>query len=53
MKLSKEDVDLAYIEDVLPKKMKWNLEEIKKYSFWRDIKIMFMTVFAVFKKSNN
>ncbi len=49
----KEDVDLAYIEDVLPKKMKWNLEEIKKYSFWRDIKIMFMTVFAVFKKSNN
>ena len=48
----KEDVDLAYIEDVLPKKMKWNLEEIKKYSFWRDIKIMFMTVFAVFKKSN-
>ena len=46
----KDDVDKAYIEEVLPQKMKWNLSEIKKFGFWRDIKIMFMTVFAVLGK---
>jgi len=46
----KEDADKAYIEEVLPQKMKWNLSEIKKFGFWRDIKIMFMTVFAVLGK---
>lgn len=46
----KEDVDKAYIEDVLPQKMEWNLSEIEKYGFWRDVKIMFMTVFAVLGK---
>ena len=46
----KEDVDEVYIEEVLPQKMKWNLSEIKKFSFWRGIKIMFMTVFAVLGK---
>jgi len=43
----KDDVDKAYIEEVLPQKMKWNLSEIERYGFWRDIKIMFMTIFAV------
>ena len=46
----KEDVNKAYMEGVLPQKMKWNLSEIKKFGFWRDIKIMFMTVFAVLGK---
>ena len=46
----KDDVDKAYIEEVLPQKMKWNLSEIKKFGFWRDIKVMFMTVFAVLGK---
>ena len=46
----KEDVDKTYIEKVLPQKMKWNLSEIKKFGFWRDIKVMFMTVFAVLGK---
>ena len=46
----KDDVDKAYVEEVLPQKMKWNLSEIKKFGFWRDIKIMFMTVFAVLGK---
>lgn len=45
----KEDVDLVYMEEVLPKKMQYNLSEIYKFGFFRDIKIMFMTVFAVFK----
>lgn len=44
-----EDVDKAYIDKVLPQKMEWNLSELNKYGFWRDIKIMFMTVLAVFK----
>lgn len=42
-----EDVDIAYIEKVLPGKMKYNLSAIARYSFWRDIRIMIMTVFAV------
>ena len=45
-----KDVDVSYIEDVLPVKMKHNLEAIEKFSFWGDIKIMFMTVFAVLGK---
>ena len=42
-----EDVDKTYIEEVLPGKMKYNLESLKKFTFWGDIKIMFMTVFTV------
>ena len=45
-----EDVDKTYIEEVLPGKMKYNLESLKKFTFWGDIKIMFMTVLAVLKK---
>ena len=46
----KEDVNKVYLEEVLPQKMKWNLSEIKRFGFWRDIKIMLMTVFAVLGK---
>lgn len=42
-----EEVDRMYIEEVLPRKMKWNLKGIKEFSFWNDIKLMFMTFFAV------
>lgn len=45
-----EDVDKAYIEDILPAKMYYNLKGIEKFSFFGDIKIMFMTVFAVLGK---
>jgi lipopolysaccharide/colanic/teichoic acid biosynthesis glycosyltransferase len=45
-----EDVDKVYVEDVLPDKMYYNLRAIERFSFWRDIKIMFMTVFAVLGK---
>ncbi len=44
------DVDKAYIEEVLPQKMSYNLRSIEKFGFWQDIKIMFMTVFAVLGK---
>ena len=42
-----EDVDTVYIHDVLPGKMRYNLEELKSFSFLSDIKTMFRTVFAV------
>ena len=45
-----EDVDKTYVEKVLPGKMRYNLKAIEKFSFWGDIKIMFMTVFAVLGK---
>lgn len=45
-----DDVDKVYIEKILPEKMYYNLREIKNFSFWHDIKIMFMTVFAVLGK---
>ncbi len=45
-----EDTDTVYVEKVLPAKMRYNLEAIEKFGFWSDIKIMFMTVFAVLGK---
>lgn len=42
-----EDADQVYVEQVLPEKMKYNLTYMKRFQFWRDIKIMFDTVFAV------
>ncbi len=45
-----EDPDQVYIEEVLPGKMHYNLKAIEAFSFWGDIKIMFMTAFAVLGK---
>lgn len=45
-----EDVDKVYVEKILPGKMYYNLKEIEQFSFWSDIKVLFMTVFAVFGK---
>lgn len=42
------DVDAVYIHDVLPGKMRYNLQSLKDFSFFSDIKTMFRTVFAVF-----
>ena len=44
------DVDAVYIREVLPGKMKYNLEELKEFSFFSDIQTMFRTVFAVLGK---
>ena len=41
------DPDKVYIDEVLPQKMKYNLEYIEKFNFFYDIKLMFMTFFAV------
>jgi len=45
-----EDVDLVYVMDILPEKMKYNLSSLKKFSLMNDIKVMLRTVKAVFLK---
>ncbi len=47
---SAEDVEKIYVEKILPDKMKYNLKGIENFSFFSDIKIMFMTFFAVLGK---
>jgi lipopolysaccharide/colanic/teichoic acid biosynthesis glycosyltransferase len=44
-----ENVDDVYVEKVLPQKMEYNLQSLKKYGFFRDIGTMFKTVIAVLK----
>ena len=44
------DVDRVYVEEVLPGKMKYNLQSIKEFSFIGEIATMFRTVFAVLGK---
>lgn len=41
--------DKTYVEEILPEKMKYNLQSIEKFNFMEDIKIMFMTALAVIK----
>lgn len=45
-----EDVDKVYVETVLPGKMKYNLQSIKRYSFFGEIATFFKTAVAVVKK---
>lgn len=44
-----ENADEIYVQKILQEKMKYNLREIEKYSFWRDISTMIRTVLAVIK----
>jgi len=45
-----EGVDKVYIEQVLPAKMVWNLESVRRFRFLREILTMFRTVLAVLGK---
>ena len=45
-----DDVDKVYMEQVLPEKMAWNLESIRRFRFLREILTMFRTALAVFGK---
>lgn len=47
--VSGEDADRVYVEKILPEKMKWNLDEIKKFGFFREIGTMVKTVVAVMR----
>ena len=44
-----KDTDVAYVEDVLPGKMKYNLEYLKQFSVLHDLKICIDTVIGVLK----
>lgn len=41
------DPERIYIEEILPKKMEWNLRGIEEYGFFKEIEVMFMTVFSL------
>lgn len=47
---SASDVDKVYVEQVLPAKMEWNLESIRRFRFLREILTMVRTVLAVLGK---
>lgn len=42
-------VDQAYVEEVLPEKMRYNLAYLREFSFFGDIKLMFQTIIEVVK----
>lgn len=44
-----DNVEKTYLEVVLPDKMKYNLAAIRSFSFIDDIKVMILTVLAVFR----
>ncbi len=44
-----DNVDEIYIKEVLPAKMEYNLRELEKFNFGRDIRTMFLTIFAVLR----
>lgn len=48
-----DDVDRVYVQEVLPEKMKYNLQSIRHFSFFGEIATMFRTVFAVLGKDYN
>ena len=41
--------DVAYIDHVLPEKMKYNLEYMRNFSFLKDIGLMWKTFVSVLK----
>lgn len=45
-----ENADAVYTETVLPAKMRYNLEQLKKTSLRNDLRVMVMTVLAVLGK---
>jgi lipopolysaccharide/colanic/teichoic acid biosynthesis glycosyltransferase len=46
----KEDPIQYYISEIMPVKLKLNLKYINDQSFWLDVKIIFKTIFSIFKK---
>ncbi|WP_072524740.1 sugar transferase [Clostridium sp. Marseille-P3244] len=48
-----DNVDRVYVKEVLPGKMKYNLQSIRKFGFWSEITTMIRTVFAVLGKKYN
>ena len=47
------DVDIVYVEQVLPGKMKWNLLSISNFSIGAEFRTLFRTIAAVLGKDYN
>ena len=48
-----KNVDIVYVREILPEKMKYNLQSIKNFNFIEDLKTLFRTVLAVLGKDYN
>jgi lipopolysaccharide/colanic/teichoic acid biosynthesis glycosyltransferase len=48
---SSENVKKTYLEEILPKKMEYNLLYMKNFNIFYDLKLMIITIFAVLKRS--
>ena len=48
-----DDVDRVYVEEVLPEKMKWNLEELRRFHLLRELTTMFRTIAAVWNRDDH
>ena len=48
-----ENVDEVYMNQILPRKMKWNLESVRRFCFLREVLTMFRTVLAVMGRDFN
>ncbi len=44
-----EDADRVYVDEILPEKMRYNLDYVRNYSVIKDIKLCLLTVTGVFK----
>lgn len=47
-----DDIDKVYVEKILPNKMKYNLESIRRFNIFGEILTMLRTVFVVIEKVN-
>ena len=44
-----DEVDRVYVEEVLPEKMKINLESLREFSLGNDLRTLLRTIVAVFR----
>lgn len=47
---SEQEIDKVYQSVILPKKMQYNLDYLRKFSFFYDLQLCFQTIIAVCKK---
>ncbi len=47
---SSRDLEQVYVNDILPKKLEYSLEYLKKRSFFYDLKLIFQTILIVISK---
>ena len=45
-----DDPEKTYIEEIMPAKLELNLQYIEKQSLKEDLKLIFQTLFSIFRK---